>query len=107
MFKFNKESRERLVKSVIDELKAEVIDQQSTFDVTYTKDDLMMGGFVFRVKIAISADQKIDSNAKELFYEIKNYLTDMFNYMFRDDIDVCICSDDKNLELDFEIASSF
>ena len=107
MFKFNRESRERLVKSVIYELKAEIIDQQSTFDITYTKDDLMMGGFVFRVKIAISADQKIDSNAKELFYEIKNYLTDMFNYMFRDDIDVCICSDDKNLELDFEIASSF
>ena len=107
MFKFNKESRERLVKSVIDELKAEVIDQQSTFDITYTKDDLMMSGFVFRVKIAISPDQNVDSNTKELFYEIKNYLTDMFNYMFRDDIDVCICSDDKNLELDFEIASSF
>ena len=107
MFKFNKESRERLVKSVIDELKAEVIDQQSAFDITYTKDDLMMSGFVFRVKIAISPDQNVDSNTKELFYEIKNYLTDMFNYMFRDDIDVCICSDDKNLELDFEIASSF
>lgn len=101
MFKFNKESRERLVKSVIDELKAEVIDQQSTFDITYTKDDLMMGGFVFKVNISIQVGQNVDSNAKELFYEIKNYLTDMFNYMFRDDIDVCICSNDKNLDLDF------
>lgn len=107
MFKFNKESRERLVKSVIDELKAEVIDQQSTFDITYTKDDLVIGGFVFRVKISMQVGLNVDSNAKELFYEIKNYLTDMFNYMFRDDIDVCICSDDKNLQLDFEIASSF
>ncbi len=107
MFKFDRESRKRIVKSVIDELKAEVIDQQDVFDVTYDKVDFTVGGFAFKVKVALSEKSTVDAKAKELFYELKSYLSDMLNYMLRDDISVCVCSFDKTLELEFEIASSF
>ena len=106
---FSKKTRELFVRSVLIEMKGRLASEYEDWDVEFSRLDLAEGfGYMFTVKTPGYSEWFAgQSKRKEEFYAIKNFVSDMFGYLFGGDVDTCVMTDPEKMTVEVEISSSF
>lgn len=103
---FDKHTRERYVRNIFCEMKSELESYQSSFSVTFERLYCENQGFFYNFSIT-PVDMTTTPEKIELYYDIHDYVYNIFNYLFNGHLSLSCCTDDKKMEMEFEITSDF
>ena len=107
-FRFDSTARERFVRGVLCDMKGYLDYGQSWFDVTFKRLDYLRNGFGYKMSIRRkeNIDERVSYNAMlDRFTAMKNFASDMFEYIFGPSIGVGGSWDAVALTADIEITS--
>jgi len=79
-FRFDKEAKIKAIKSVLADIKGDIMSHTLNFDITYEPMKLN-SGFGFKLVIE-NAEHKFTSETRDEFYNIKNYVADLLDFAF-------------------------
>ena len=96
-------SRAELVKSILVDVKSRILAETGRFDIVFYKIDFLAEGFGFKFEIKPRGTPTADTLQE--FSEIKHYVSEMFGYLFNEEISVSSFTGDCVAE--YEIVSKY
>ena len=104
-FVFDKASRKEIVRDILAAFQEKVDASNTVILASYESMDYLKDGFGFKFKIYIGGPDSEKKDKADDFFKIKDYLGNIFGYLFNGQLSVASWVDENNFEAEYEIVS--